>query len=426
MTFLRGGRVPGAATLLLSLTLLVGLMPTATAVETQPETAASAVAWLTSQQLDDGAFPGFSGDADPSTTADAVVALAATGADPATITSAAGNDPVSYLLGLAPVAAESPGAAAKLILALHAARGSAFDASDVGGVDLVAAIEDSYDSDAGTYGEGLFTHAYALMALRVAGAPVEPGALGTLIDSQIGDGSWNFNGDTTPGTGDSNTTAMALQALAITGAGQDAISAGLAYLASVQAADGSFAYDASATPLVGDANSTALAVQALIAVGRDPATLPNGDAIAALATFQQPSGALTWQQEFPEDNMFATLQAIPALVGAALPVSYLGAAPEPAESVDAAIAPATGLGLDGCLYFVATFHNMCGPFAQYWEANGGLKLFGYPLTETFLQDGVDVQYFERTRLEHHPDAWPENFDILQGRLGAEQLGLGSD
>ena len=43
-----------------------------------------------------------------------------------------------------------------------------------------------------------------------------------------------------------------------------------------------------------------------------------------------------------------------------------------------------------------------------------------------MENGVAVQYFERTRFEHHPGAWPENFDILQGRLGAEQLGLGGD
>jgi hypothetical protein len=128
--------------------------------------------------------------------------------------------------------------------------------------------------------------------------------------------------------------------------------------------------------------------------------------------------------EFPEDNMFATVQAIPALAGDALPVSHLGAAPEASHDVDAALQPATGLGDDSCVYFIKTFHNVCGPYAQYWQANGGLKIFGYPLTETFIQNGIEMQYFERTRLEHHPDAWPENFDILQGRLGAEQLGLG--
>lgn len=416
-----------AATLLLSLTLLFGLMPATSAVETQPDAAASAVDWLAGQQLENGAFPGFSGEADPATTADAVVAIASTGVDPATIVSAAGNNPVSYLRGLATDATASPGSAAKLILALHAAGGSSFDPTDVDGVDLVAAITSRYNPEAGTYGQGLFTHAYAILALSVADAQIESGAVHTLVNTQIEDGSWNFNGDTTPGTGDSNTTAIMIMALAATGGAQNVIAAGLDYLASVQAADGSFAYDGSADPLVGDGNSTALATQAFIAVGRDPSALANGDAIAALVAFQQPSGALTWQTEFPEDNMFATLQAIPALVGDALPVSHLGAPPPPPDGPDAleeALKPATGLGDEGCIYFVETFHNMCGPFTQYWEANGGLKIFGYPLTETFIENGIEVQYFERTRFEHHPGVWPENFDILQGRLGAEQLGLG--
>lgn len=425
MTYRRRRPFAVALTLLLALSLLAGLSTATTAVETQPDVAASAVDWLSGQQLENGAFPGFSGEADPATTADAVIAITATGQDPAALVTASGNDPISYLIGLAPATTDNPGAAARLILALHAAEGDAFNPSNVEGVDLRAALAASYDPATGLYGEGLFTHALAILALRSIDSAVEPRAIDALLNSQIEDGSWNFNGDTMPGSGDSNTTALIIQALVASGAGQAAIEAGLAYLESVQADDGGFAFDGSASPLVGDANSTALAVQAFIAAGRDPSGLPKGDAVAALAGFQQPSGALAWQLAFPEDNIFATVQAIPALVGVALPVGHLGAVPEPAESIDIALEPATGLGDDGCLYFIETFHNVCGPFAQYWTANGGLKIFGYPLTETFRQDGVEMQYFERARFEHHPGAWPENFDILQGRLGAEQLGLGS-
>jgi hypothetical protein len=153
--------------------------------------------------------------------------------------------------------------------------------------------------------------------------------------------------------------------------------------------------------------------------------MPGGDAVAALSAFQQPSGALTWKHDFPEDNLLATLQAIPALVLKPLPVDPLGTLPEPA-TLDEALVPAAGLPDDGCSYHLATFHNVCGPFELFWQANGGLKIFGYPLTEPFVQDGVEVQYFERARLEHHPGFWPENHDILLGRLGAEQIGLGGN
>jgi len=414
-----------AALLLLVMSLLITLAPGATAVETQPDAATRALDWLRSRQLNDGAFPGFTGAADPATTADVVLALAAAGIDPATVTSPAGNDPVSYLLGQAEAASGDPGAAGRLLMALHAAQGDALDPRDVNGVDLVAAIQNGYDAETGLYGPGLYVSAYAILGLRAVGEPVESGAVQKLLDSQIEDGSWNFNADTTPGTGDSNTTAIVIQALVAAGAGSGAINAGLDYLATLQAEDGSIAYDAT-TPLTGDANSTAGAIGAYIAAGRDPSAMPNGNAVAALAGFQQPSGALAWRLDAPDENVLATVQAIPALLGWALPVAPLGALPAPADSQAEALQPATGLGLEGCRYFIETFHNVCGPFAQYWQANGGLKIFGYPLTEPYMQDGIAVQYFERARFEHHPGAWPENFDILQGRLGAEQLGLGGD
>jgi hypothetical protein len=55
----------------------------------------------------------------------------------------------------------------------------------------------------------------------------------------------------------------------------------------------------------------------------------------------------------------------------------------------------------GALYFPPTRHNLYGDFRAYWEANGGLDPFGYPLTEEFeerLEDGqvYRMQYFERT------------------------------
>jgi hypothetical protein len=63
-------------------------------------------------------------------------------------------------------------------------------------------------------------------------------------------------------------------------------------------------------------------------------------------------------------------------------------------------------------------------FLDYWWENGGLPVFGYPLTTVFEQrtpEGTfEVQYFERQRFEYHPEnARP--FDVLLGRLGDEQL-----
>src|SRR5690606_13531536 len=89
-------------------------------------------------------------------------------------------------------------------------------------------------------------------------------------EMQIEDGSWSFTGDVAPGSGDSNSTAIAVQALVAAGGDTDVIEAGIDYILSRQDDAGAIAYDASEAPeITGDANSTALAIQALVAAGRD-------------------------------------------------------------------------------------------------------------------------------------------------------------
>ena len=66
------------------------------------------------------------------------------------------------------------------------------------------------------------------------------------------------------------------------------------------------------------------------------------------------------------------------------------------------------------LYFEETGHTLSGVFREYWEREGGLEMFGMPITEPFDQSGRSVQYFERARFEFHPEL---------GEGGAVQLGL---
>lgn len=69
--------------------------------------------------------------------------------------------------------------------------------------------------------------------------------------------------------------------------------------------------------------------------------------------------------------------------------------------------------------------NQCldGRFLQYWNQNGGLAVFGYPITparsETNVDDGKSylTQWFERNRFELHPENQAP-YDVLLGRLGA--------
>ena len=83
--------------------------------------------------------------------------------------------------------------------------------------------------------------------------------------------------------------------------------------------------------------------------------------------------------------------------------------------------------VEGCDYYELTGHNLCEPFASYWAANGGLMVFGYPITEAFEEVGIDtgetylVQYFERERMEYHPALAGTEYEILLGRLGNEVL-----
>jgi hypothetical protein len=91
-------------------------------------------------------------------------------------------------------------------------------------------------------------------------------------------------------------------------------------------------------------------------------------------------------------------------------------------SAPTAITPA----MAGYTYFAETGHNVGPRFGAYWQANGGLAQFGYPLTELFeerLEDGktYQVQYFERARFELHPENAGTPYEILLGQFGRRVL-----
>jgi len=73
----------------------------------------------------------------------------------------------------------------------------------------------------------------------------------------------------------------------------------------------------------------------------------------------------------------------------------------------------------GCTFFAVTGHNLCAGFQSYWNKFGGLAIYGYPLTEEFVANGVTTQYFERARFEWHPGTDPSHFDVLLGLVGDE-------
>jgi hypothetical protein len=74
--------------------------------------------------------------------------------------------------------------------------------------------------------------------------------------------------------------------------------------------------------------------------------------------------------------------------------------------------------------FAETGYCVSGRIREVWERNGGLPVFGYPITplqqETIEGRVLAVQWFERGRLELHPQN-PRPYDVQIGRIGLELL-----
>ena len=71
-----------------------------------------------------------------------------------------------------------------------------------------------------------------------------------------------------------------------------------------------------------------------------------------------------------------------------------------------------------------TGHKVGDRFLASWQINGGLALFGYPVSEEFgegLEDGTVylVQYFERARFEYHPEHAGTPYETQLGLLGRQ-------
>lgn len=80
-------------------------------------------------------------------------------------------------------------------------------------------------------------------------------------------------------------------------------------------------------------------------------------------------------------------------------------------------------------YFPETGHTLSGKFLSFWQRRGGLKVFGYPLSEPFEEpspaDGVPriTQYFERARFEYHPEELAGFYQQQASAFGLKLVGL---
>lgn len=79
------------------------------------------------------------------------------------------------------------------------------------------------------------------------------------------------------------------------------------------------------------------------------------------------------------------------------------------------------------VYFAETGHTLRGKLNEYWETYGGLARFGFPISEELDELSSDgriyrVQYFERARMELHPQN-DAPYDVLLGQIGKQMMQL---
>jgi hypothetical protein len=84
---------------------------------------------------------------------------------------------------------------------------------------------------------------------------------------------------------------------------------------------------------------------------------------------------------------------------------------------------------EGERYYDETGHSIRGPFLEHFDDNGGLEVFGYPITDEFIEDGVLVQYFQHLKIEwrpENPSGSQVQFADIGRQLGYDQPRLTSD
>jgi len=76
-------------------------------------------------------------------------------------------------------------------------------------------------------------------------------------------------------------------------------------------------------------------------------------------------------------------------------------------------------------FYGDTGHYLFGQFRDYWNSNGGIDRFGYPITKVFNAKSENgqtypTQYLQRAVFEEHPENAGTKFEVLGQRLAALQ------
>jgi hypothetical protein len=320
-----------------------------------------AVQYLAANQKTDGSLDMSSagGFGNPGATMDFAMDAAANGVDPGAIHKTSGYGIYDYLATQAPDVSADAGATAKLLLVLVAGNTPTgkFDYHNFGGQDLLGKLTSPppggffHDSgiNLGAYGAGgTFAQALAIMAVQATGGTPPLAAVnwlkglenqGAAPDAQntgFAAKGWSTAATSNAAQGDTNSTAIALEALTSIG-DSTRNPAALAWLHTQQNGDGGFPFETPGGYTVSDANSDAFVLQALVATEQTLSawTTAGQTPMTNLLTFQD---AATGGFGLPTPDTFTTSLGVPAaLAGRAMPVGSVKTA---AAAVPAAGCPA--------------------------------------------------------------------------------------
>lgn len=71
-----------------------------------------------------------------------------------------------------------------------------------------------------------------------------------------------------------------------------------------------------------------------------------------------------------------------------------------------------------CQFYPETEFSVCHAFLEYFQENGGVSQFGYPISGIEIHDGWTTQYFQRARFELHPEL-PADERVVLTNLGTQ-------
>jgi hypothetical protein len=274
--------------------------------------AAEGAAWIQAQQTEDGALGGFGGDW-------AMIALANAGVHAADVRTAAASPSVQDF-SVADWTGAFPLEGTSISRGLLTGRAAGVQTAKLSSTEnLVAKLAREFDGEQIGSDALVNDDVFAVLGIDRAGAvsAISPVVARFIREAQAPDGGWNFGASAS--SGDVDMTGAAIASLCAAGATPDdpAVAAGLDFLEATQnATNGGF----DSAFLGSNADSTAWAVDGLRRCGIDPqaprwTTAGGATPLDFLVSLQLDDGAFRWMPGDTDANLYATQDAITALVG---------------------------------------------------------------------------------------------------------------